>query len=137
MTFGIAGDDMKRFAMLVVLATVGVTATGCVVVAVGAAAAGTVVYVRGEIESYFDSDVQTLYDASVKAVGDLKLLAIEQSHDALSARIIARNSEDQKITITINGANREAVKLTIRVGFWGDEAQSRAILDKIKANVKR
>jgi hypothetical protein len=128
---------MKRIAMLVVLALVSVTAAGCVVAVIGAASAGSVVYVRGEIESYFDSDVTTLYDASVKSVADLKLLAIEQKHDALSAQIVARNSEDKKITIKIDGSNREAVKLTIRVGFWGDEAQSMVILDKIKANMGR
>jgi len=128
---------MKRFAMLVMLAVLGVAATGCVVAAVGAATAGTVVYVRGEIEAYFDSDVQTVYDATAKAVNDLKLLAVEQSHDALSGRVVARNSEDQKITIRIDGSSRSAVQVKIRVGFWGDEAQSRVILDRIRANVKR
>jgi hypothetical protein len=128
---------MKRMAMLVLLAVTGVAVSGCVIAAVGAAAAGTVVYVRGEIESYFDSNVQTLYDASVKGLGDLKLLVIEQSHDALSAKIVARNSDDQKIVVKIDGSDRALIKLTIRVGFWGDEAQSRVILDKITANMRR
>lgn len=123
--------------MFVVLAMVSVAAAGCVVAAVGAATAGTVVYVRGEIVSYFDSDVQTLYDASVKAMGDLKLLAVEQSHDALTGRIVARNSEDQKVTVNIDGTERTPVKVTIRVGFWGDEAQARVVLDRIRANMKR
>ncbi|HSV27008.1 MAG TPA: DUF3568 family protein [Sedimentisphaerales bacterium] len=127
---------MKRIVMAAMLAAVSAAASGCVVAAVGAATAGTVVYVRGEIESYFDSDVQTLYNATVKTVNDLNLLVIEQSHDALSARVIARNSEDQKITISIDGSRRAAVKVTIRVGFWGDEAQSRIILARIQANTR-
>ena len=127
---------MKRIAVLVMLAVLSVTGAGCVVAAVGAAAAGTVVYVRGEIESYFDSDVQTVYNATVKAVNDLKLLAVEQSHDALSGKVVARNSEDQKITIKIDGSSRSTIKVTIRVGFWGDEAQSRVVLDRIRANMR-
>ncbi len=128
---------MKRIAMLVVLAMVSVAAAGCVVAAIGAATAGTVVFVRGEIQSYFDSDVQTIYDATVAAMGDLKLLTIEQSHDALSARVIARNTEDQKVEVKVDGSDRSIVKVSIRVGFWGDEAQSRVVLDRIRANMKK
>jgi hypothetical protein len=128
---------MKRIAALVLLAAITMGASGCVIAAIGAASAGTVVYVRGEIESYFDTDVQNLYDATVKAMGDLKYYVIEQSHDSLYAKIVARNSADQKVTVTIDGSSREAVKVTIRVGFWGDETASRAVLDRINANRTR
>jgi hypothetical protein len=128
---------MKRIVTLVLLAALSIGAAGCIVAAIGAAGAGTVVYVRGEIESYYDTDVQNLYDATVKAMADLKLYVIEQSHDSLSAKVIARNSGDQKVTVTIDGSNREAVKVTIRVGFWGDETASRAVLDRINANRTR
>jgi hypothetical protein len=128
---------MRRIALIMMLALVAVGAAGCVVAALGAASAGTVVYVRGEVESYWDTDVQDLYDASLKAMDDLKLYVVSQQHDALSANIVARNSSDQKITVKIDGSNREAVKVTIRVGFWGDETLSRAIVDRINANRRR
>jgi hypothetical protein len=127
---------MKRIAMLVMLATVSVTGAGCVAVAIGAVAVGTVVYVHGEVRAYFDSDVQTLYDATLKAMGDLKVLIVEQKHDALSAVVVARNSMDQKITVQIDGSDRAAVKVSIRIGFRGDEAQERLVLDRIKTNMK-
>lgn len=128
---------MKRIAVLMMLAILAVGVSGCVVAAIGAATAGSVVYVRGEIESYFDTDVQNLYDATLKAMGDLKLYVIDQKHDALSAEVIARNSADQKVVVKIDGSDRQLVKVTIRVGFWGDEAASRAILDRISANRTR
>jgi len=128
---------MKRILTVAVLAMLGIGAAGCVVAAIGAASAGTVVYVRGEIESYFDTDVQDLYDATLKSMDDLKLYVISQKHDALSAEVVARNSADQKVTVRIDGSSREAVKVTIRVGFWGDETASRAVLDRINANRRR
>lgn len=124
---------MKKILTIILLSLISVGAAGCVVAALGAGA-GTVVYVRGEVESYWDTDVQDLYDASLKAMDDLKLYVVSREHDALSANIVARNSSDQKITIKIDGSNREAVKVTIRVGFWGDETLSRTIVDRINAN---
>jgi hypothetical protein len=134
---GFPGDTMKRIATFLMLAALATGGAGCVIAAIGAASAGTVVFVRGEIESYFDTDVQNLYDATLKAMGDLKLYVIDQKHDALSAEVVARNSADQKVTVKIDGSRREAVKMTIRVGFWGDETASRAILDRISANRTR
>jgi hypothetical protein len=128
---------MKRTEIAFLLIVSSLAVSGCVVAAVGAAAAGTVVYVRGEIESYFDSDVQSLYNAADKAMDDLKLYVVSRRHDALYAEIIARNATDQKITVRIDGSRRELVKVMIRVGFWGDESASRAILDRINANLYR
>ena len=121
------------FLALALLAT-----SGCFLVAVGAAGAagaGTVAYVRGELDANLGNQYDRVVSATDSAVGQLQLAKVRESKDAFSAEIIARNSLDKKIDITISRQADNLTKLTIRIGIFGDEEESRAILDKIRTNL--
>ncbi|MHC4707296.1 MAG: DUF3568 family protein, partial [Planctomycetota bacterium] len=72
---------------------------GCMVVAVGAGAVGTVAYVKGDLEAVEAKDLDTVYAATLRAADELGLKVTKESKDAMSAAIIARDAEDKKVTI--------------------------------------
>jgi len=108
---------------------------GCVVAAVGGGAAGTVAYIRGDLEVVEAKDIGTVYKATEKALEELGLVVSKKTKDALSAKIIARDAQDKKITIKLNATTEEMTKLSIRIGMFGSETKSRLIYQKIRDNL--
>ena len=109
---------------------------GCVAVLVGAGAAGTVAYVRGDLEAVEAKDTNTVFEATKKAVQQLELSLISDSKDALSAVIVVRDAEDKKITINLKSVSEDSTKISIRVGTFGSETKSRRIYNQIRENLK-
>jgi len=109
--------------------------SGCLAVAAGAAGAGTVAYVRGELAASFDQNFARTERAANRAIEDLKFAKISEKQDALVAMIVARTAEDKKIEIKVSSVSAAQAKVQIRVGVFGDEALSQRILEKIRANL--
>jgi hypothetical protein len=109
-----------------------VLAGGCVVAAVGAGAAGTVAYVRGDLETVETAGLDALYKASLEALDKLELAVIQKAKDAMTAEIISRDAEDKKIRIKLKSTAEGMTKLSIRIGMFGDETKSRLIYEAIK-----
>lgn len=132
---------MKRSRLLLscvfgaVLAASAALQSGCIVVAAGAAGAGAVAYVRGELESTLSGSYEAVERASNRALEQLQLVKINEKKDAFVAVITARTADDKKVVITVTKLATETTKVQIRVGVFGDEAKSLAILDKIKAAI--
>jgi len=119
--------------ILLVAATA--AAQGCVLVAVGAGAAGTVAYIKGDLESVESAKIDKVYDAVLKATGELQLAVIQKGKDAMTAKVIARDAEDKKIIISLAATAEGATKMTIRVGWFGSENKSRRIYDQAKKHL--
>lgn len=104
-------------------------------VVAGAGAGAAVAYIRGDL----DATVSAGYDKAVKAanaaVADLKFAKVSENKDALQAIIVARNAADKRVEIRVAKVGESVVIAKIRVGVFGDEALSLAILEKIKANL--
>lgn len=124
-----------RLAAALALATTVAFQSGCLVVAAGAAGAGTVAYIRGELEASLQGSYDNIVRAANQAVGQLQFARISENKDALTALLIARTADDKKIEIKITKISDSLSKVQIRVGIFGDEAISLAILDRIKANL--
>ncbi len=107
------------------------------VAAVGVGAAGTVAYLKGDLEAVEAANLQTVYKATLKALDELELCVTRQSKDVLSAEIIARDAADQKVTINLKATTENTTKLSIRIGFFGSETKSRFIYQKIHDNVRQ
>ena len=123
---------LLRFVALVAFALAAVFQSGCVVAAVGAGA-GAVAYIRGELEATLDSSLNVAVKATNRAIGQLEFAKVSEKKDALSANLIARTAQDKKIEIDLIKVGDQVTKVKIRVGVFGDEAVSMAILEKIKA----
>jgi YbbR domain-containing protein len=107
---------------------------GCIAAAVGAGA-GTVAYLRGDLESVEAKDLDTVYAATKKAVEQLELNVSKDVKDALSAQIVARDARDKKVAINLKATTEGTTKISIRVGTFGSETQSMLIYDQIKKNL--
>ncbi len=130
---------MRVRQILLIMLFVGVSGLtqGCLVAAVGLGAAGTIAYVRGDLEAAESVRLEVLYEATLKALEKLELNVTTKSKDALSAVIVARDSQDKKITIRLKKVTEEATKLSIRVGVFGSETKSRLIYQEIRENLPR
>ena len=107
---------------------------GCLAAAVGAGA-GTVAYMRGDLEAIEANDIDTVYAATKKAIEQLELNVSSDTKDALSAEIVARDAQDKKIIIKLKSTTEGTTEISIRVGTFGSETKSRLIHDQIKNNL--
>ena len=105
---------------------------GCMVAAVGAGAAGTVAYIRGDLEMVESADIEAVYKAVLRAMDKLELAIVQKSKDAMSAKVTARDAQDKKITVKLAVTTEGMTKVSIRVGTFGSETKSRLIYDQIK-----
>jgi hypothetical protein len=135
MTTMLKSQFLCRALAALVLAAAATLHSGCLAVAAGAAGAGTVAYVRGELAASLDQNFDRSVRATERAIADLKFAKISEKQDALVAVIVARTAEDKKIEIKVSSVSVARTKVQIRVGVFGDEALSQRILEKIRANL--
>lgn len=109
--------------------------SGCLAVAAGAAGAGTVAYIRGELNTSLSSSLDAVDRAANRAAEQLRFAKINESADALARVITLRTAEDKKIEVRLTRTTDTLTQVRIRVGVFGDEAISRVLLDKINANL--
>ena len=125
--------------LILVLSGMAVLAQGCAVAWVGAglaAGAGIVAYSRGDLEAVESKDIDTVLEATEKAVEELELKVSKKTRDKMSAVIVARDAQDKKITIKLSAAVEGSTKLSIRVGSFGNETKSRLIYQKIREKLQ-
>src|SRR4051812_19018364 len=93
--------------------------SGCVLVAAGAAAgAGTVAYVRGELDATVSKSYENAVQASGRAIDQLQFAKISEQKDALSAKFTARTAQDKKVTIIVSKVSDTLTRVQIRVGVF-------------------
>jgi hypothetical protein len=126
----------EQILLAVLLVSTALFIQGCVVVAAGAGA-GTIAYVRGDLEVVESKDLDTVYNATEEAMDELELNVTQKTKDAMSAEIVARDAQDKKITVKLVATAEETTKVSIRVGIFGDEAKSRLIYQKIHDNLQQ
>ncbi len=109
--------------------------TGCVVVAAGAVGAGAVAYVRGELQSSVEADLDVTYAASQRALAKLEFAKIDQRKSGLDAQLVHRTALDKRVEIKLKKITDRLTKIEIRVGIVGDQELSLTLLDKIRAEL--
>lgn len=125
-----------RSAIGLVCLFAGVALSGCVplIVGAGAGVAGYH-YVDGEM-SYA---VNTSVDKACKAV-DAEVAArawiLEDRHkEVTSAHYRCRSQGGKQVDIDVARRSGDFTRIAIRFGFWGDEAESKDFIDKVKARL--
>ena len=112
--------------------------SGCFLVAVGAAGAagaGTVVYIRGELDASVTGTVDAVDKAANQALQQMQFAKINEGKSTVDAAITARTGQHKKIEIKLDRTADNLTRVRIRVGTFGDESISRLLLDKIKADL--
>ena len=127
-------------AQQVILTVLGLCAavmlSGCILAAVGAGAAGTVAYVKGDLEVVESKGLDTVYAATKKALKDLELSVIQDNKDKIGATVVSRDSQDKKVTVRLTAVTDKSTEISIRFGTFGDEAKSAMVYNKIKENLQ-
>ncbi len=123
---------MRKQLVFLILLFVGaaVSVQGCATIKAGAA--GTVAYIRGDLQTVESADINAVYKAVLKSIDELELSITQKTKDAMSAKIVARDAQDKKITIKLGATVEGATKVSIRVGLFGNERKSRLIYEQIK-----
>lgn len=129
---------LRFFGLVFLLTGLATCTSGCLAVAVGAGAAGTVAYMKGDLEAEEPYDIEKTYAAARTAVEELKLKIIESQTgaDALSARVVARDSSDKKVEVRLKAITSNTTKLSVRVGTFGNDGKERRIYNTIRDHLK-
>jgi hypothetical protein len=124
--------------LALVLASLTINSAGCLIVAAGAGAAGTVAYMRGDLEMEEACKLEVVYTATREAMKQLELPVLEgkTEKDALSATIVARDASDKRITVKLKAQGEQTTKISIRIGTFGDQTKSQMIYNRIREKLK-
>jgi len=127
---------MQRATLVFLTVAGSVFLSGCMLAAVGAGAAGTVAYVKGDLEASEAKKLDVVYEATKKAMKDLELSITSDSKDALSATIVARDAQDKKATVRLGAITENSTSISVRFGTFGNETKSTMLYNKIKENLE-
>jgi len=108
---------------------------GCIAVIAGTGAGAAVAFSLGRLETVVPAELGRTQKAAADAIGQLQFAKISEKSDALGAVFIARTSEDKRIRIELSKETDKVTRIWIRVGVFGDESVSLAILDKIRSDL--
>lgn len=124
----------RALALAAALAAAGLV-SGCVAIVAAGAGGGTVAYLRGDLEATLGAGMDRTGRAVNRAVDELRFTRVSENRDALLAITIARNAEDRRIEIRQERLGEHLTRVRIRVGLFGDETVSRALLERIQAGL--
>jgi len=122
---------LKGCVLLSILAGLALAPLGCSPTLVGENAA---VYSMGRLTARVDSDMNSVYEASVKALEALEVTVTDKKKDVFAARVAGKTADERTIQIRIEPEGDSSTLLSIRAGVVGSEteARTRAVFDKIR-----
>lgn len=110
--------------------------SGCTTTTPGPGGVGVVAYGHGELSADATHDLDAVFAASQRALGQLEIVKIDDKKSRVDAQILSRTATDKKIVINLERVTDTLTKVHIKVGVVGDETLSRLILEKIFAELK-
>lgn len=110
--------------------------SGCGVLIIGGAAAGTVGYVSGDLKATLKGGFQDVVKATDSAISDNSITQVAREESPHKVVYELRTLQDDKIQLTITRASRDLTNVTIRIGPFGDEPLSRGFLNEIETRLK-
>jgi hypothetical protein len=89
----------------------------------------------GKLEEDVEAPVLKVQRATVAGLKDLDLPLVKETGDKLTAEIESRSADGKTVRIHIDSVSTSKSHVTIRVGWFGDEARSRRILEAIHRRI--
>ncbi|HEX9156401.1 MAG TPA: DUF3568 family protein [Syntrophales bacterium] len=129
---------MKKVALLVGLLAL-TALTGCAIVAgdtVMGYESGRFVYHDGSLQSNYKYPFDQVWDASRKALAELKASDI-QFDRKIEKGTIEAVLDEEKVKITVEYLTRTDTSVSVRVGTAGSNVAARYIHDKIDSTLKK
>ena len=114
------------------LATLILGTSGCLLLLGAGAGVGGTVYFIGKLEDEMNGSVSKVRRATVAGLKNLEMPVIRDQGDKLSAVVKSITADEKEVWIRIESLTPSRSKISIRVGYLGDEARSRRILQAIR-----
>ncbi|MCA9394789.1 MAG: DUF3568 family protein [Candidatus Omnitrophica bacterium] len=112
------------------------SAQGCMLVAGAAVGVGGYAYVTGALEQNVDAHYAELHGAALDALRqDIGAMIVSEDLGQEGSEINAKHPDGRHIKITIESLTLKASKIKIRLGTFGDEAESLRIERAIAARI--
>lgn len=102
-----------------------------------AAQEGATAYVRGKLSGAHAAPLPEVYEAAIDAATDYQYEIRLQHFDEDSGYIVIRDLAKKLTTIELQAITPRVTKVRVRVGFWGDPAIARLLMDGIATRVMR
>ena len=103
--------------------------------AAAAVGAGTYYYVKGDLKRNYEAPMDKTWEATVKAVEEMKLSVESQQHDALSGVIKGKMADGKGFEINLKRVGENLTEVGVRIGTFGDRGKSEAIHDTIHSKL--
>lgn len=120
----------KKFLVILVLSFLVFCGCGPNVVGVDSAA-----YSSGKLYAASSRDVTSVYNATVRALGELEIPVTEKAKDVFSAKVKGRSADGKLITVIIKPVEGGRSDYSIKVGAFGNRSRSEVIYNKIQQNL--
>jgi hypothetical protein len=102
--------------------------SGCLFVLGGGAGAGAALWYKGELRQTVSRDKDAVYEAAKEATSDMGFVLLKAANRVEKAEIKCRKPDNTPVYIDISHISNRSCEISIRIGFMGDEAESRRIL---------
>lgn len=108
---------------------------GCVAIAAAGAGVGTYAYVSGDLEKNVEAPLDRVYEAALAVMEEMEYGVKSKRKDGAEALIKAEQADETGVKISLEAKGENLTHTSIRIGLWGDEAQSALILQKIESRL--
>jgi hypothetical protein len=108
---------------------------GCKTTIVDSTGRPEAVYQFGTMTATVNNNLDSVYNASQRALDKMELKTITSNKDALGAKITARDAMDKKVKVTLISLANNTTQVKISYGTVGDETKSKTIYRYIMGNM--
>jgi len=123
----------RQILLALLLAMTVVLGQSCKTTVTGPEGQTSAIYQLGKLSAEEPAGITAVYQAAEKALTDLELSISQKTKDELSATIIARDSQDKKVSIELLAVTTDTTKMSIRAGSF---TKARRIYQKIHDNLQ-
>ncbi len=108
---------------------------GCVAIAAAGAGVGTYAYVSGDLEKNIEAPIDRVYEAALAVMDEMQYAVKSRRKDGAEALIRAEQADETSVKISLESKGENLTHTSIRIGMFGDEAQSSLVLEKIESRL--
>ena len=91
---------------------------GCKTTVIGPEGQTVATYRLGKLSAEEPKDINAVYQATLEALTELELSIIQKPKDELTAKVVARDSQDTKITVSLLATTKDSTRVSIYAGDY-------------------
>lgn len=109
--------------------------SGCGIVLIGGAAAGTAGYVSGELKAALSSPYDRVVAATDRAIAENSITEVSTTPEEYQVSYVLKTLQGDKVQLIVVYGTKELTNVSIRVGLFGDKPLSKQILHEIESRL--